>query len=236
MADSPLNKFISEIKSRDIARANRYAVTIIPPKLMQGHPDSTSNNVQFVNMMCESTVIPGVALETDIVHMPGETRSMPVLRDYSTMSLSFYVDKNMAVRRFFDRWIASIIDQKTRKLSYYDDYISTINIRTVDVVTADPGFKDNSNKYAAYSVTLFEAYPKMLHDIQVSYSSDQIMTLRVDIEYKYWTTNYSENYGDNYGTPSTSSDTNNPSGQTTGNNVKFTGGGSYHNGIYEEKF
>jgi hypothetical protein len=151
-----------------------------------------------------------VTFDTERAYTFGETREIPFVRDYRTIDLSFYLDKNLVVKQFFDRWIASIIDQKTRRLSYYDDIISTISISTVNVVERGT----HNDKFEPYTVTLFEAYPKNLHDIQVSYISTDVMKLTVGIQYKYWTTNKSEKYADNYKTPASSGSTDNPPGQT----------------------
>ncbi len=95
--------------------------------------------------------------------------------NYEPITLSFFVDANMNVKKLFDAWINSIQLQDTRKFNYYDSYTCPMKIYVQD--TAE------QNRYI---VELFEVYPKTVNAIQLDYASRDVMKLQVTMMYKYW--------------------------------------------------
>ena len=61
-------------------------------------------------------------------------------------------------------------------IGYYNDYIGTIDIHTLD---------EQNNK--RYGVKLMEAYPKSINAQDLSYTTtDSYQTVTVEIAYRYW--------------------------------------------------
>ena len=179
MANSPLNKFISEIKSRDLARASRYIVTILPPRVLAGVENS---KIALANLFCETSSLPEMSIETQTSRIFGESRNMPYGRKFNDIGLTFYLDKNLEVKRLFDKWVSRIVNPNNRTIQWYDDIIGKIKIETVSTVEKDKDF-------SPYKVTMFEAYPTRVDDVDLGYNKvDTVATLRVTFTYKYWTT------------------------------------------------
>lgn len=174
-----LDKFISLIRNGELTVSNKFSVIIHTPQNMRYNTLDTSllshKVKQEMILLCDTASVPGLSLMTNEVAVFGESRQMPTQRLYSTMSLSFYVDAEMVVRKYFDEWMESIINPVTRTSYYYDEYIANIEIYVHD-----------KNFNVLYKVVLFECYPKALQNIDLDYSNNGLMKMLVDIQYKYY--------------------------------------------------
>jgi hypothetical protein len=105
----------------------------------------------------------------------GEYREVPYERLYGDVSMSFYVDNDMHVKKLFDNWMNAISDPDTRTFNYYRDYTTDMWIDVEDL-----------NDKTRYQVQLFECYPKSIGPVSLDYASKDIMKLSVQMQYKYW--------------------------------------------------
>lgn len=167
----PIQEFISQVKAGGLARANRFAVVFAPPQKIV--PATLSKILLF----CDSVQLPGQNFSTTQNRTFGEFREVPYERIYDNITLSFYVDKEMRVKRLFDDWQNIIANPTTRTYGYYDDYVCPV--MTIEV-------QDIEDK-TRYSVSLHECYPKTVNAIQLDHNSKDIMKLSVGMQYKYWT-------------------------------------------------
>lgn len=163
-----LSNFISEVKTRGLARTNRYTVQILDP----ADPDSA----KLAQLFCESASLPSINMNTTPYRIYGESREMPYERGFDPVTLTFYVDAEMKIKKMFDSWINSVMNPVTRQMGYYKMYTRDIKIEVFDV----------SETLAPYSITLCEAYPKNIGTVQLDYNSKDVMKLPVTITYKYW--------------------------------------------------
>lgn len=173
-----LNGFISNVKNAGMSKSSHYTVTINIPSVVQNNDQRLYNTIDDLKkyvFYCESTSLPGTSLESIDTTVFGESREIPTRRIYDTLSLSFYVDHELKIKKFFDSWFNSIINPTTRVHSYYDDYITTMDIVVYNV--------DETEKY---KMTLYECYPKSIGSIEMSYSSTGLMKLQVSMQYKYY--------------------------------------------------
>ena len=171
---STLNEFIASIKTNGIMPLNRYEVDFALPKTIA----STFNgDLQTVHLHCERVTIPGMAISTQQARTYGEFREMPYERTFDNVNMTFLVDTTMDTKRLFDSWINSIQDPGTRQFNYYRDYTTDLTVKVLD-----------KNETQVYYVKLFECYPKSIGSIQMDYSSRDIMTLDVNMQYRYWVT------------------------------------------------
>jgi hypothetical protein len=183
-----LQSFISEVKNGGLMKTTHFAVSISMPLDNQNQVIIKSNfasnkALKKYIMFCDGTNIPGTSLSSVDVAVYGETRESPTQRIYDPVNLSFYVDNDMNIKKFFDSWINYIINPITRNHSYYNNYTTLVDIIVYD-----------SEHNEKYKVTLHEAYPKTVSDISMSFSGDNIMKLSVTMQYRYYTVfNYNTN-------------------------------------------
>lgn len=173
-----LDTFISTIKRTGLARTNRYTISIPFPIFGEkgvGQYGIQGSSGQTINLLCDSVQIPGMNISTDPARIFGEDREMPYERTYEPFTTTFYVDSNLQVKTAFDNWMSMIIDPKTRTIGYYRDYVKDIKIHVENVDDSRP-----------LTITVFEAYPKSVMGIQMSYSLNNVMSLSVTWQYRYW--------------------------------------------------
>lgn len=168
-----LNRFISEVKTRGLARTNRYVVEIPFPNSREYNIDDDSK--RLTNLFCESIQLPGLNISTDPARTYGEAREMPYERTFETFSATFYVDTNMKVKTAFDNWMSMIIDPKTRTIGYYKDFVTDINVHIETLEQSWP-----------LTFKIYEAYPKSVSPIQLNLADRDVMTFTVTFQYKYW--------------------------------------------------
>lgn len=215
-----LNRFISQVKTRGIARTNRYLVEFYVPG---GDQDSN----RLAQLFCDAASLPGMSIASQPSRTYGENREIPYgERNYEAITLSFYVDAELKVKDLFDQWQNKIINPTTRHVSYYKDYICEMKISVVDVqagsVTSQGGQVVAEVDNVPYTITLHECWPKSIGAVTLDASSKDIMKLSVTFQYKHWTSQsntVSRNFLSVAGLPATGQA--DPRGVTTGAGVPF---------------
>lgn len=164
-----IEKFISEVRTRGLARTNRYEV-VIP------FPNTDRDGSRLASLFCETASLPGYNIATTPARVYGESREMPYERVFDPITLTFYVDSGMLVKEAFERWMSLVIDPDSRAIQYYDTYVRPITI-----------YVDNVDDTSPYALTLHECYPKTMQSIQLQADGKEVMKLSVTIQYHYWT-------------------------------------------------
>jgi hypothetical protein len=171
-SSSQIDKFRSEISSSGVARTNMFEVKLSPPGQV--------NNAlaQSLVLRCESMAMPGINLATvDDNNIYGPTRSIVEGVTYADEAgLTFLMDKNYEIRKYFQAWIELAYNPSSWNLKYYDDYASGhIEIYQLD-----------QNHQPVFGVKLWEAYPKNYGPIELSQANNELVKLTVNFNYRYW--------------------------------------------------
>lgn len=166
--------------SGGLAKSNRFLVFLSPPQLISsalgGFSGSMSNsNLQNILLLCDSAQLPGLNVNTVQNRTFGEVREIPYEFNYEPITLTFYVDADMNVKKLFDAWINSIQIDETRKFNYYDSYTCPMKIYVQDMA--------EKNRYI---VEMMEVYPKTVSAVQLDFANRDVMKLQVTMMYKYW--------------------------------------------------
>lgn len=161
--------FIAAIKTQGLARTNRFTVDVAPPS-----SNSAGLNSRVL-LLCDSAALPGVSYATTQNRSYGEFREVPYDRLFEPVTLSFYVDKEMVVKKIFDDWVMMIQNPVNRSFKYYESYVRTMTIQVQDL-----------NDKTKYEVKLHEAYPKTMSAVGLSSESKDVMKMSVSFQYKYF--------------------------------------------------
>lgn len=187
-----LDEFISLTKNEGLSKSSHYDVDIVkPPKIFK---DPGGNVKQIADpldgkymMYCKATSLPGTNLLTNEVATFGENREVPYQRAYDNLTLTFMMDIDLKIKRFFENWLDGIINTKTRVQEYYDNYISTITITINDGASKSSMERLGRTTNERLKLTLHECYPKTLGEMTLSYDSSEFAELPVTMTYKYYT-------------------------------------------------
>jgi len=105
-----IDDFIATVKTQGMMRSNRYTVTM-------GDVVNDPDNLRQIMMYCADVQLPGVNMSTAQLRTYGELREVPYEKLFGDINLTFYVDTNMNVKNYFDRWMGLIQDPFTRALT-----------------------------------------------------------------------------------------------------------------------
>ncbi|MBC8411430.1 MAG: hypothetical protein H8E12_22355 [Rhodobacteraceae bacterium] len=98
------------------------------------------------------------------------------------ISLTFYADKYLRQRSFFEMWQNAIVNQNTHNVNFYDEYTGGMRIYQLG---AFAGEQDRDR--IAYGIEVYEAYPKTIGSI--AYAPDpstDVTKVTVQMSYRKW--------------------------------------------------
>jgi hypothetical protein len=203
--ESTIGRFMANIaQGEGFARPTRYLVRIFIPSKLQidrFSADRFSNDGQEgiinadginrlggqelarnVGMMCDSISMPSRNVASEAHQIYGPKREMPYAYTFpGTVEASFYGDKFLRQRAFFETWQKLIFNINTHNLNYYDEYTSEIDIYQLGQSTTGA-----DRDRITYGVRLYEVYPKTMGSIEYSYGADDIVKVPVTLAYRYW--------------------------------------------------
>jgi len=136
-----------------------------------------------INIMCESISMPAHDLQSETVDHFGPPRQMVTGHGFTgTIGATFYADKYLRERHFFEMWQKMAVNMVTHKAGYYDDYVGTIQILQLGSLDGE-GDRD----VPTYGIEAIECYPETVSAIEYNYgSSNQIVRVTVGFQYKQW--------------------------------------------------
>ena len=180
-----LNDFISGFHSDDgYAQPNRYEVVIVaPPKIGATNENYLSgverlSDLQRINLRAQSITMPGRAMSTtEDTNIYGPNREIVDGVLYADeIEIGFQSSSDLSERQFFQDWQNLMFNQKTWNMQYYTNYTAHIEIYVLDE-------QDNRR----YGVKLWEAFPKTIGPIPLSYSqNDELLITEIGFTFRYW--------------------------------------------------
>lgn len=178
MANFSLDKFRTEVLSgAGLARTNRFEVLITPPRGLANARGSS----ELVSLYVEQASIPVLNIFSKSYKIFGPSYQRPVTSEYGGegLAMTFHVDRNMMVRKFFEDWMHIIVNPDNFTVGYQEDYITDIIIRQL-----------NEKDQVTYEVKLLEAFPRNINLMDLNNnSSNQNHRLNVLFAYRYWVSN-----------------------------------------------
>ena len=199
-----INRFLAQVNQGEgFARTNRYIVRINPPARVFDNPyagdfDMTPGNndlesktlIENIDMMCNKVTMPNRDVNTATNRTYGPARRMPYAYTYSgELEVSFYGDKFLRQRLFFENWQKKIFNMETHNMNYYDSYVGSMDIYQLgqfDIEQSDRSFQvDNAS--VTYGVRLFEVYPQVIGSYDYTYGSEnEQVIVPVTLNFRTW--------------------------------------------------
>ena len=132
---------------------------------------------------CFAAELPGRNVDTAPLKTYGPKREIVYSHSYSQeITLSFYADKFLRQRSFFENWQNSAMDLATNNVHFYDEYTGAIRIYALGAFSGD-AFRDR----IAYGVHLYECYPKTITAVPLNYGTqNEIMQISISFYYRNW--------------------------------------------------
>ena len=172
-----VGRFLGVIGKQGLARKNRYKVYVEgigPNKAIKKVP---SLDLATLNLMCESIAFPAQNLRStpDTLRFGPEREQVQGVT-YGEITASFICSTDMREKRFFEEWHKLVFNQDSWEVSYYDQFIGSMQI-----------LQDDRQDDTAYRVKLFEVYPKTITQMDVGYAqNDAYHSLSIEFQYHKW--------------------------------------------------
>lgn len=200
--ESTVNRFIANINQGEgLARPNRFLVVINPPEKYKlgsvGRGNETFGPPPYqrfesynqtdlkrnVGMMCNKVTMPSRDINSTAVQIYGPAREIPYSYSFpGNIECTFYGDKFLRQRIFFEEWQKLIYDLGTHDMNFYDDYIGTMDILQLGA------FESNDDRdRVTYAVRLYEVYPQTIGSMEYEYgANDQGVSVPITFNFRSW--------------------------------------------------
>lgn len=212
-----INRFISQVNQGEgFARTNRFIVRINPPpttdviSVSAGPPNQPQQEIsakyggknelesnqmlENVDMMCNKVTLPNRDINTQPHIMYGPKREMPYAYSFSSqVECTFYGDKFLRQRLFFENWQKKIMDIGSHNINYYSDYIGSMDIMQIGQFDS----KQDDVARVTYAVRLHEVYPQTIGSMDLAFGTDnQIAEVPVTLNFRTWSNLTIDQIGD----------------------------------------
>jgi len=140
--------------------------------------DTTKRRVQA---FCREIQMPSrEAVQKEIKHN-GPTRKF--VYNYTTpeITATFYTDKFMRERTFFEIWQKTAFSNTTHNINYYDNYVSPIDIYALGSFASRDERDD-----ITYAVRLFDCYPRLISEVTFNHDANEVQTFTVTFSFRNW--------------------------------------------------
>jgi hypothetical protein len=194
--ESTMGRFQAMVNEAEgFQRKARFYVNFTLPKGVSGETDeiqgfSTETQLRAMNQdqnkrrvqaFCSEIAMPSrEGVQKEIRHN-GPTRKF--VYDYTSpeISATFYTDKFMRERTFFEMWQKAAFSNSTHNFNYYNDYVAPLDIFALGQFASRDERDD-----ITYGVRLFECYPKNISEVTFSHTANEIQTFTVTFSFRYW--------------------------------------------------
>jgi hypothetical protein len=183
-----IDEFRTQVLTRGMMKPNRFEVIINPPSCVGGASLQSTNSGQgntgtadagrLVSLFADTASLPQTRINVASQRLFGPPTFHAQNADYGgdNISLTFYVDRDMQVKRFFDTWVDGIVDRQKGTVSYLADYATSMTVNQLDETDT-----------ITYSVKFEDLFPISVAPIQLDQNSmNQAGKLTVTFCYRRW--------------------------------------------------
>jgi len=136
-----------------------------------------------VNIHCDTVSMPGIDLQQQEIQY-GSEPGMNMVTSHGfagNIVATFYADKYLRERQFFEHWQKLAVDTTSHKANYYDNYTGKMHIYQLGADTTE------SRDMPTYAIEAIDVYPEKIGNIDYGYSlGNQITKITIEFSYKQW--------------------------------------------------
>ena len=148
------------------------------------HLNSLTNTIgRQVMIHCDSVTFPGVDLQTQEIQYGSEPNFNQVTAHgfAGNIVATFYADKYLRERQFFEMWQKLAVNTISHKANYYDNYVGKMEIYQLG------SDNENSRDTPTYAIQAIEVYPEKIGTMDFNYNAtNQVQKVTIEFGYKQW--------------------------------------------------
>jgi len=187
-------------EAEGFARKARFYVEFNLPKSLDGSESLVSDetydsffsakemnqvhlaNGRRVQAFCSAIEMPDREVVTkEVRHGNAPARHIAYDFKSSEITATFYADKFMRERSYFEMWQAAAFSTKSFNMNYYKNYVSDMRIYQLG------SFESRQERdEKTYAVQLFDALPTSISKVEYSHDANQVQTFSVTFKFMYW--------------------------------------------------
>ena len=149
-----------------------------------------SQNGRRVNAFCKSITMPNRTMKTEeIINGPGPVFHVVTDHTYDDLTATFYADKYLRERQYFELWQKAAFNDKTNNFNFYDNYVSDIDIFNLGQFANSAGGSEDPNARddVTHGVKLYDCYPTSVGAPTLAYATtDSVLEFTVTFKYRMW--------------------------------------------------
>lgn len=180
---------IEELKGRltlknGMAMSNQFMVVL---------PNMGGQDTRTLNVLCKSVTMPGKQIAT--IDRQIGIFNEKIVNGFMVddVSMTFHVLNDYGVKKYFDNWRKTMVDEKTGSVAYKNQYSKPVEIHQLRKPQARFGFDIgpidiNFDLFNAsiYSVKLLDAFPVTIAPIELTNDPDGLVEITVQFAYTNW--------------------------------------------------
>jgi len=142
-----------------------------------------------VNAFCKAITMPDRTMTTTpIVTGAGAPRHFVTDHTYGDLSATFYADKYLRERQYFELWQKAAFNSLSNNYEFYDNYVSDIDLFNLGQFANSAGSSEDPNARddLTHGVKLYDCYPTSIGAPQLAYEKNDIIEFTVTFKYRYW--------------------------------------------------
>lgn len=173
-----ISNFITNIAQG--VKPNMFSVEIPFPESV-GAP-----NIEY-NLLCKSAALPAAQLGVIEVPFRGRTIKIAGDRTFDTWSATFFNDKGMLTRAYFEKWLEQMNthDGNTAPLFKLNESGTDAYAKRIKVTQLQKDASADGTALRTYE--LYYAFPTSVSQIDLAYdANDQIEEFTVEFQYAWW--------------------------------------------------
>jgi len=156
--------------------------------------DMQNNMGQQVAFHCDTLEFPGRTIETETTRYHGPEKTYATGLNFAPITATFYCDKFMKEKHYFETWQNCVINKRNYELNYYDEYVTNMTIYQLSDFDANSTgdthkgrSADNQYQNATYAVRMFEVFPTTIAAQPLGYDNkNQVHKVSITFDYRYW--------------------------------------------------
>ena len=149
-----------------------------------------------VNIHCDTVTMPGRdLLQQEVQYGTDVKRQMVQTHTYEgNISATFYADKYMRERQFFEMWQNLCVDPISHTANYYDSYVGKMHIYQLGSDT------EVNRDMPTYAIEALDVYPATIGAVEYGYAKgNEVQKITVEFAYKSWRNMGTETTGIDFG-------------------------------------
>ena len=142
-----------------------------------------------VNAFCKEISIPDRTMTTTpVITGPGAPRHFVTDHTYGDLTATFYADKYLRERTYFELWQKSAFNSISNNYEFYDNYVSDVDLFNLGQFSNSAGSSEDpaARDDLTHGVKLYDCYPVSIGAPGLSYDNNNIIEFTVTFKYRYW--------------------------------------------------